>query len=699
MIKRIDTPFDDIPPAEDEKIILDDTAFFPEENGFLPDEYFEDYQVSADEIQEDIISQCREFFSGNGPLKNADFGSRKAEERPQQLAMANAIAEALVNGENLCIEAPTGVGKSFAYLVPLIYRSKYCRRPSVISTETITLQEQLIEKDLPKLAELTGIQFKAALAKGRRNYLLSGDQRDALLPNPSMLLDVERLNRVLAKGGDGTRDGLGFSLDANVWNLVCCESGNCLGAKCPFFRNCYYYKARREWEEADIIVANHALFFTDLAMHGALDNAETEGSLLPNYGAVMIDEAHTLENNAAEYLGLHISRAGLIGMLNRLYNPDNAKGLLMRPGNGVLELRAAAAAARDEAYGYFAPYESYLTDRKETAAEINHPETFPDRLSPALMKLSKLLALKLEDEEDDSFSKELASNLDRCREYIDGLDQFNHQSLKDAVYYAETERNSVTLHAAPLNVAEILSELLFNNDFPVMLCSATLTVRNNFNYFTGRTGFHGGRTLKLDSPFSPEQATIYISEKMPDPASSEFIPALIEEIPRYVELTDGKAFVLFTSHHALRSCADALKIPFLIKGWKLLVQGGELTRHQMLNEFRDDVDSVLFGTDSFWTGVDVPGEALSNVILTRLPFASPGHPLIAARMQRIEAQGKSSFSEYSLPEAVLKFRQGAGRLIRSRADRGVIVLLDRRVITKSYGRTFLESLPYKVIKE
>ena len=232
-----------------------------------------------------------------------------------------------------------------------------------------------------------------------------------------------------------------------------------------------------------------------------------------------------------------------------------------------------------------------------------------------------------------------------------------------------------------------------------MLCSATLTVRNTFDYLTWRTGFHGGRTLKLDSPCSPDQATIYVSEKMPDPASSEFIPSLVEEIPKYVELTDGKAFVLFTSHHALRSCAEALKVPFLVRGWNLLVQGGELTRNQMLNEFREDVDSVLFGTDSFWTGVDVPGEALSNVILTRLPFASPGHPLIAARMQRIEAQGRSSFSEYSLPEAVLKFRQGAGRLIRTRSDRGVIVLLDRRVITKSYGRMFLEALPYKVIKE
>ena len=711
MIKPRNMPFDDSPKIPEDfyvDYVMEDLPpddIFRDDTDFAFDPLPEDMAVAEDTAVQ-IIEECQKFFSPGGPLMNSQFGSRKAEERPQQRQMAEAIARALVNGENLCVEAPTGVGKSFAYLVPLIYRSRYTGKPSVISTETINLQEQLIEKDLPMLAELTGIDFKAALAKGRRNYLcrrrfelLSGDQRDALLPNPSLILDVERLNRSLAKGSDGTRDGFGFNLDSSVWNLVCCESGNCLGPKCAFFRNCYYYKARREWEEADIIVANHALFFTDLAMHGAADSGSTEGSLLPNYGAVVIDEAHTLENNAAEYLGLHLSRSGMVGTLNRLYNPDNARGLLMRQGSGLLELRSAAAAARDEAYGYFSPYENYLTERKETAAVINHPDRFPDKLSPALMKLARLLAQHLEDEEDESFSTELSSQLARCREYIDGLDQFNHQTLKDAVYYAESDRNSVTLNASPLNVAEILSELLFNNDFPVMLCSATLTVRESFDYFAGRTGFHSGQTLKLDSPFSPDQARIYVSRQMPDPASSEFVPALIQEIPRYVELTDGKAFVLFTSHQALRACASSLKTEFQVKGWRLLVQGEELTRYQMLNEFKEDVDSVLFGTDSFWTGVDVPGEALSNVILTRLPFASPGHPLIAARMQRIEAQGKSSFSEYSLPEALLKFRQGAGRLIRSRSDKGVIVLLDRRVLTKSYGRLFLNALPYKVITE
>ena len=693
MIKVKDEPFDDgTLPAEIEVSI---------------DDFEVEYETQKEEPpQEEIISLCEAFFSPGGPLMTAGLAGGKAEDRPQQRQMASAIARALVNGENLCIEAPTGVGKSFAYLVPLIFRSRYCRRPSVIATETINLQEQLMEKDLPMLSKLVGVEFKAALAKGRRNYLcrrrlelLSGDQRDMLLPNPSLVLDVEKLNEKLAKGADGTRDGFGFNVENPVWNLVCCESGNCLGAKCQYFRSCYYYKARRQWEEADIIVANHALFFTDLAMHGAGESMETEGSLLPNYGAVMIDEAHTLENNAAEYLGLHISQAGLVGMLNRLYNPDNARGLLMRPGTGSLELRSAAAEARDEAYGFFAPYENWLSEKRESAAEITSPDRFPDRLSPALLALARKLSARLEDEEDEAFSTELKSQLARCREYVDGLDSFTHQTIPDTVYYAETERNSLTLHAAPLNVAEILGKLLFDQDFPVMLCSATLTVRGRFDYFTGRTGFHGGPCVRLDSPFSPDQATIYVSSRMPDPASSEYLPALVQEIPRYIELTDGKAFVLFTSHQALRTCAESLRTEFQVRGWRLLVQGEELSRYQMLREFKEDIDSVLFGTDSFWTGVDVPGEALSNVILTRIPFASPGHPLIAARMRRIEAAGKSSFSEYSLPEAVLKFRQGAGRLIRSRTDRGVIVLLDRRVITKSYGRVFLDALPYRVIRE
>ncbi len=650
----------------------------------------------------ELVERCREFFRPGGTLSQADFGGRPSEERPQQLAMAEAIGEALVNNTNLCVEAPTGVGKSFAYLVPLIFRALYCRRPAVISTDTIHLQEQLMTKDIPMLRELLHVDFKAALAKGRRNYvcrrrlgMLSGDQRDALIPMPSMALDLERLNRTLRDGTDGGRDSFGFRIDPEVWNLVCCETGNCMGAKCPNYRNCFYFSARRQWDEADIVVANHALFFTDLAMRCGEGSA---GTLLPNYGAVLIDESHTLENNAAEHLGIHLSRSGVVATLNRLYNQDNAKGLLMRPGSAMTGLRAAASRARDEAYGFFGPYEKFLAEHQESALALPADMNFPDNLSPFLRELTRGLEEAREDEEDNSVRTELASYVERCRGFLDELGEFSNRVRPDTVYYAESDRAGVTLNAAPLNVPELLKQLLFDQPIPVMLCSATLTVRRSFNYYVSRTGFTG-RTLLLDSPFSPEQAQLYVPKGMPEPASRDFTPALAREIPRYVEMTDGKAFVLFTSYQALRYCSENLRSEFASHGWELLVQGGDMSRSQLLREFREDVNSVLFGTDSFWTGVDVPGEALSNVIVTKLPFAVPSHPLIAARMRRIENAGGSSFGDYSLPEAVLKFRQGVGRLIRSRTDRGVIVILDPRIVSKSYGRAFLDSIPYRLVRE
>ena len=646
-----------------------------------------------------FLDDCRAFFSADGILSDGDFGTRQYEERPQQRAMALGVAEALIKGKNLCVEAPTGVGKSFAYLVPLIYRSKYCALPSVVSTETINLQEQLMHKDIPMLRQLTGIEIKAALAKGRHNYicrrrleLLSGEQRDMLIPVPSLVIDLEKICNALSDKTTGERDDFKFRVDPQVWNLVCCEAGNCGGSKCPFFRNCYYYKARKTWEDADIVIANHALFFTDLAMRGG----DSESPLLPNYGAVMIDEAHTLENNACDHLGLHVSKNGLVGVLNRLYNPDNARGLLLRSGAGALELRTLVSDARDEAYGYFRFFEDMLSDKGETALKVPRADMCSEKLTRVLLELARKLDAYIEDEDDDSFKTELQSHLSRVREYIDAVSTFHHQTLPDTVYYIESDRGSITLHGAPLNVADLLRRELFNQNFPVMLCSATLTYRGRFDYFWNRTGFVGGDGMRLDTPFSPEQATIYLPKDIPDPASREYLPALLDEIPRFVEITDGKAFVLFTSYQMLKQCADNLKSFFQRKGWRMLVQGEDMTRSQLLSEFKEDINSVLFGTDSFWTGVDVPGEALSNVVVTKLPFAVPSHPLVAARMAKIEESGASSFSEYSLPEAVLKFRQGAGRLIRSRSDKGVIVILDRRVITKGYGRLFLDSLPYKV---
>jgi len=657
-----------------------------------------DYEPDAP-VSPGIVEACEAVFAEEGMLaESARSEGRLYEYRPQQRAMALGVAEALRDGANLCVEAPTGVGKSFAYLVPLIYRAQTARRPAVVSTETITLQEQLIERDLPLLGRILGLKFKAVLAKGRRNYLcrrrfslLSGAERDALLPTPSLVMDLARLEKFLNSGeGEGTRDGLGFSIDPTVWSMVCSEIGNCAGNKCPFFRNCFYYRARREWEDADIIVANHALLFTDLAMR-----QEGGGGLLPDYGALLIDEAHTLESNAAEHLGVHLSRLAVVGELQRLYNPDSARGLLMRSGSAFPELRNLAAAARDEAYAFFAPYENWLARKNESACRLPEDAAFPNTLSPALLKLAAGLSEAAEDEEDAALKTELGAHLERCRSFVDGIDAVTRRTLPEAVYYAEFDRSAVTLHASPLNIAELLRPLLFEQDFPVVLCSATLAVRRSFDYFISRTGF-AGRTLLLDSPFSPDQAVLYIPRDMPDPSGEGFNAALAEEIFHYVEMSRGRAFVLFTNYQSLRYCAAALRTRFELRNWRLLVQGEEMHRGQLIRTFREDVSSVLFGTDSFWTGVDVPGESLSNVIITKLPFAQYGHPLIAAREERIRMAGKSPFAEYSLPEAVLKFRQGVGRLIRNRSDRGMVVVLDRRIVAKSYGRVFLESIPYRI---
>ena len=681
-------------------MIIDRDGEMPAED-FSLDEFSVSYEPDQHDAV-DIAGFCREFFSAGGTLAGASaINNSPCEERPQQLAMSLAIARALESGSNLCVEAPTGVGKSFAYLIPLIRFAVNSRRPVLITTETINLQHQLIEKDLPFLRELTGTDFRAVLAKGRSNYLcrrrlalLSGEQRDQLLPVPQMVLETEKLISDLESGRDcnyidGVRD------NSRIWHLVCCESGNCAGPKCEFYRSCYYFKARRKWDEADIVVANHALFLTDIAIrreHGG------GGTLLPDYGAVMIDEAHTLENSAASHLGLHFSRSALTSTLNRLFNSERAKGLLMRPGAEILELRALVQRARDESYGFFADYAGMLEKSGSHSLRLNEKQAdpLPETAVNVFTELAEKLDRLAENADDDNFRTELSANCEKCRFFADALVSFTGRTIPDAVYFIEDEQDTVNCCAAPLNVAQLLEELLFNGDIPVMLCSATLTVAGSFDHFLTRTGFTGGEVIKLDSPFSPEQARLLVTDRMPEPNAPNYLPRLAETIRELVISNNGCAFVLFTSYQSMKYCQDALQDCFAVKDLPLLVQGNGMTRSAMLRTFQTTPHCVLFGTDSFWTGVDVPGENLSLVIITRLPFASIGSPLTSARMEKLENAGKSSCTCYSLPEAVLKFRQGAGRLIRTRQDRGKIAVLDSRIVTRKYGRDFINSLPYKV---
>lgn len=672
----------------------------PDDPAFDMDEFAVDYEMGNDPAQVDLEELCREFFAPGGTLFQASaVNGSPCEERPQQLAMACAVSRALKSGGNLCVEAPTGVGKSFAYLLPLIHYAVNRRRPVLISTETINLQHQLIEKDLPFLQELTGVEFQVALAKGRSNYLcrrrlamLSGEQRDMLLPVPQMVLDVEKIIHDLESGRDDNYLN-GIRENSRIWHMVCSESGNCAGPKCEFYRNCYYYRARRKWDAADIVVANHALFLTDLAIR---QESGGGGTLLPDYAAVMIDEAHTLENNAAAHLGLHLSKSAMIGLMNRLYNPERTRGLLMHPGEKMPELRALAQFGRDEVYGFFVSYEKLLEEAGNSACRLDEhvPDAEPSDLLAVLDKLGSRLSEIAENCDDDNFRTEISSNGEKCRLFADMIRSFVARLMEDAVYFVEKEAESISCCASPLNVSQLLRELLFNGDLPVLLCSATLTVAGKFDYFLERTGFTGGEMLELDSPFSADQAKLLLKKSMPEPDSPDYNSHLARVISEMVIANGGNAFVLFTSYQSMKACQQLLSGEFALHGLPLLVQGDGIGRSEMLRTFQSVPGSVLFGTDSFWTGVDVPGESLTLVIITRLPFASIGSPLTSARMEKLEAAGKSSFAHYSLPEAVLKFRQGAGRLIRTRRDRGVIAVLDPRIITRRYGRNFINSLPY-----
>lgn len=648
---------------------------------------------------EALRARVRDFFAPDGPLRHVTaLGGRPYEYRCQQSEMALAVADSLLSGRNLAIEAPTGVGKSFAYLVPAILFSRLARRPAVISTETINLQEQLIRKDLPLLRQLLDLDFRAALAKGRGNYLCrrrlalaAGEHRDHYLPHPALAGEIDQIGRWAERSGDGDRDEADFHIGGDSWSYVCCEAGNCSFPKCNYRRECFYRRAREEWERADVIVANHALFFTDLKMQ--IESDSRDGGLLPLYGAAVIDEAHTLEDSAADHLGLYLTYGGFNAFLNRLYNPDSARGLLLRKGGDVLELRAMAAELKAAGKHFFAQFEDYLDRADESIRAVDQPGGFPNTLNERLLAFRARLGDYVQEQEDPDYKSELEAQLLRCDGYIDGIAAFIDMTLPESVYWVERDSRQLILQAAPLNVAEILRRELFGRDFPVVTTSATLTVDRQFRYFAERTGFSGGSEVRLDSPFDPDQVQLHLARSMPDPALPEYEEALFRALEHYLELSDGKAFVLFTSYALLRRAADALEAFLGARGIRLLIQGNELSRSAMLREFKADIRSVIFGTDSFWTGVDVPGEALSNVIITKLPFAVPSHPLIAARCDRIKALGGNPFFDYSLPEAVLKFRQGAGRLIRSRSDSGMIVVLDSRIVAKRYGRMFLHSLP------
>ncbi len=647
---------------------------------------------------EGLAKEMHQAFAEDGWLsKSPDF-----EYRAEQQRMAVEVGQALEKKRPVIVEAGTGVGKSLAYLMPAALLATRQKRKAVISTHTINLQEQLIAKDIPIVQKLLpGVPFNAVLLKGRGNYLCPARLSRALRSVTELFSTAEHDElRALWKWRqtqqDGTLSDLDFTPSPNVWTQVCSEPHACTPRTCGPESGCAYQDARRRAAEADMIVLNHTLFFTLLSGQEDL-GVEGEGFLFPN-DFVIIDEAHTIENVAAKQLGLHLSQTGLRFDLGRLYNPRSQKGLfaLAQRPDGV----TACARLHEEIDGFFDTVrEAARFSPAGKEFRVRRAGLVENSLNGALIDLVQHIRSVTEDETTpDNVLNEMTEMGRRLGEARAGLEEFLTQSREGHVYWVERsgiDGRNLSLHAAPVDVSPLLTALFFSGQKTCVLTSATLgTGDSNLRYFRRRCGAGKVRAVEIGSPFDWErQMRLYLVRTLPDPNNPGYEAALEEWIKHFLDLSQGRAFVLFTSYKLMESLASRLEPWMRSRDWELLVQGKGKPRHQLLSDFKEDVSSVLFGTESFWTGVDVPGEALSNVIITRLPFAVPDHPLTAARIEHIEDRGGNSFVEYSVPEAVLKLRQGIGRLIRTKKDTGIAVILDPRVMTKAYGKTFLEALP------
>lgn len=759
--------------------------------------------------------QASHILSDSGPIATRLAGA--FESRPEQLRMAEAVERAMRERSHVLVEAGTGIGKSFAYLVPALIRAAVHGEIVVVSTHTISLQEQLVERDIPLLvaaledaARELGLSFAApataadeaydaqvdaqreadlameadaraemgidadvpapgtptpatpagssgqtrpgspalrpivpVLVKGRGNYVsirrlkLASQRQDRLFSDPAARRSLHVLEDWAYATTDGTTSTLPALERAGVWDKVNSDSGNCMGRRCPTYEQCFYQRARRKLDTANILVCNHALFFSDLALRAQ------DAGFLPKYQHVILDEAHTVEEVAAEHFGLSLSESRISYLLSTLYQPRTGKGYLAQLALGVGDISmvdkamALVEQAQLASRGFFdslldaawrASDTGDWTDRAGPRAEVGTVRVRkPGFASNAITPVMRELSLRLKSLKDaathDADKFELNGYAIRCEMIATEAQALIDQVLPGCAYWVEASGGGelgddsplsrgqryrrITLACAPVDVAPLLKQHLFTKEHSTTLTSATLATRTvsdeeatetaetAFAHAMSRLGCEGSRTLQMGSPFDyATQVEFYVdylaSRREEGEREAE---AIARRVLHHVRETDGGAFVLFTSLAMLDKVASLLAGPLSIQGLPLLAQGRDGSRTSILQRFRQDESSVLLGAASFWQGVDVRGRGLRNVIITKLPFEPPDRPLTQARGEAIEARGGNAFMEDSLPRAVIRFKQGFGRLIRSTTDHGRVVVLDPRIRTARYGRLFLQALP------
>ena len=674
------------------------------------------------------------------------------ELRPQQLDMAMAIEKSIEENKHLIVEAGTGVGKSMAYLVPFIFWTVKNRKKVIISTYTKTLQEQLIRKDLPflrsalkfahadthkndsppeaELGQEEKFDFSFALCVGGQNYLclrrFNQAQMHGVFDTRKEAGEFQKIIEWEGQTRNGLKSELDFEPSHAVWSKTCRESDLCFGKKCPFKDDCYYNRARRREYKAQILVTNHHLFFANLV---------NEGRVLPDFDAVVFDEAQTLEDVATSYFGIEISNFKVKFLFDSILNPKTGKGLITRlfkpSDKTVTTISKKIDEARQASDLFFTEIsEKYGTGSKTT--RIRKKGVINNYLNKPLSNLSETLESLLNLVKTEEEKLEIYAFASRCGEMSRNISTIINQDLEEYVFWAEVEKGTnpsgllnhkhtslhagthrqvrCSLFAAPINIAEEFEKQIFGKIRPVILTSATLSVNGNFNYIKERLGIPAKhfkqdeyatnitndgdfREKIIGSPFNfSENALIYVPDNIPDPNQEPdaYKHNIIKHIKEIISLTQGRSFILFTSYEMLNAVYEKIKDNM---DTCTLFRQGDKPRYQLIEEFKTVHKPVLFGTATFWQGVDVPGEALKCVIITKLPFAVPTDPIIEARMELLKTRNKNPFMDYQVPQAITLLRQGFGRLIRTATDTGIVAILDPRIKSKYYGRHFLNSLP------